>query len=409
MTRREFSFQLSLLVAGFLGRIKPIVASDAAGTKTQSGRFLFTRIDYSKNHPSVLPYGLKPNLSNGKGPITRLVEVDVSENSAPSIRDAVIQPMIDPHSVLFHPSQGTYICIPRISTSASVVDVRQMKETLRFESSPNFYFYGHGAVQPKSGLVFLSQTDARGRGTISIREPEKLKEIKTIPSFGHAPHDMQFIGEDLLVVANNGWDEKTPSAIHPSSLCLLDVSLNKPKLLRELLISRPGITVQHFSVSRVSKDDVEYFLGLDAPWTERIPEKGTALVASSRNLESVSYFSTSKPVSYFHGNILSIAGSASGQAVCTTTPQSAFGIWDVEHRKLQTIVDEIEHPMGVQLLSASNDKTRFLASTANSGLFIIDIKKTNSGSLDIRTSRLAISKEKTANIMGHGTLLGPSA
>lgn len=407
MNRREFNSQIALYLTALLGAQRTF-ASSVSG-KRDSDQFgspllLYTRLDYSENEPAVIPYGLKPNLPAGQGATALLVEVDF-RTSNPTVRESVIPSLLDAHSVLFHRTQGTYICLPRVSTSGSVVDVRSMTERFRFSSSADNYFYGHGAIHPTTGLVYLSQTDSKGSGTISVREPEKLKELRTFSTFGYAPHDVHFIEENLLAVANNGWNEKTPNSIMPSSLCILDVKGKTPKLVRELKMTTPGVTVQHFATSKTSKDEVHYFLGLDAPWPKAQPPKDVSLLARSVNLNSVSFFESSLPVEFFHGNILSVAGHAPNGVVMTTTPQSGFCAWDAKQKKLHSVLKELENPMGVQVIHSSGDHTRFLATTTNSGIYFIDTKRMKNGELSISTSRVALPQKQTANIVGHASVL----
>jgi hypothetical protein len=301
-----------------------------------------------------------------------------------------------------------------MGSSGSVVDVKSMTERFLFSSSADKYFYGHGAIHAKTGLIYLSQTDAKGNGSISVREPEKLDEIRMISTFGFAPHDVHFIEENLLAVANNGWNEKTPHSVKPSSLCILDVMSKTPKLVRELKMNEPGVTIQHFATSKASNDELHYYLGLDAPWAKVPPPEGVSLLArsvmkSNLDLKPVSFFESSLPIKFFKGNILSVAGNATDGVVMTTTPQSGFCAWDAKKKKLHSVLKELENPMGVQFVHSSGNRTRFIASTANSGIYFVDTKRLENGDLSISPLRIDLPKKQTTNIVGHALVLDKQA
>lgn len=403
MNRRTALFKLiAFTAAGIASSTGGITAFAQAGQIGKRRRkLLFYHVDYGDLVDSVVAYGLKPNLSAGAKEQTWMTELDIDTLQ---VRSAALSPMRDPHSILHNLEHGNYVCVPRIGYQASVVSSKSMKESFTFKPTIGFYFYGHGAIHPHTGHIYLSQASLSGDGNISVRDPKTMRELFQIESFGSAPHDLHFLETGDLLVANNGWNERLPSKKTRSSFAILKIKGKKSTLLERTEIEPSYLTAQHMALMPNTGIRPEVFLGLDAPWADEPSAKGTSLVARTSTAgRIVNFHEATHPVSEFSGNVLSIACDQKTQTTITTTPQSHLAIWDIKLSKLALLVKDASHPMGV-VQTSTEEESSYVVTTANSGILKIAVKRDSSEAITI-VRQTTLATKKIANIMGHSTLV----
>ena len=113
------------------------------------------------------------------------------------------------HSVIQNPvSKNQIILLEQYGPSMVLFDLATKEVKQRFHYAGEFLFYGHGAITADGkNLVCTEARSVNGMpfdGILTIRNAETLEKIGQIPSFGLNPHDICFLDDDVLVVANQG-------------------------------------------------------------------------------------------------------------------------------------------------------------------------------------------------------------
>ena len=87
----------------------------------------------------------------------------------------------------------------------AVVDCRSGELLDIVGASPGRHFYGHAAFSGDGMRLFTTENDFEaGRGMIVCRSSRSLAVVGEFPSGGIGPHELKWLGNDTLIVANGG-------------------------------------------------------------------------------------------------------------------------------------------------------------------------------------------------------------
>jgi hypothetical protein len=148
----------------------------------------------------------------------------------------------DVHSIVKRPHSPTEILTvskskPKATYFPSIFDLRDQRI---IDAGPSQIFSGHGIYSPDGKLLITSETNAAMEiGVLSIRDPNSLQIIDSIDSGGIFPHEMKFVDNNRLLVANGG-----SPALVGSNLAVID--LMSKKILETHVPPKFGPGVRHF-------------------------------------------------------------------------------------------------------------------------------------------------------------------
>lgn len=111
------------------------------------------------------------------------------------------------HQVLLHPIRPWVIAVARRpGTFIEVVDLTTQRRVKQIRTEPGYHLYGHAQVSPDGRYLWTTerQPDAN-EGVVVMRDLENGGQIvKQFGTAGVGPHELKFIDESQLVVANGG-------------------------------------------------------------------------------------------------------------------------------------------------------------------------------------------------------------
>jgi hypothetical protein len=114
---------------------------------------------------------------------------------------------VEIHSVLYSKSRDLKIYISKLeNVSYYQIGDGELKP---FSPGKGNYFYGHGVIDEREGILYTTQSRAtRDRQDIYRRKEDgylyayslpDMKLLGRFPTFGRDPHDMKILGEELIV------------------------------------------------------------------------------------------------------------------------------------------------------------------------------------------------------------------
>ena len=117
-----------------------------------------------------------------------------------------------------------------------------LKEQRQITASPSSIFSGHGVYSPDGKILITSETnEAQDLGILAIRDSSTFKLLECIPSGGVFPHEMKFVDQNKLLVANGG-----SRSLVGANLAVID--LNSRKVLDTRIPPTLGPGIRHFVV-----------------------------------------------------------------------------------------------------------------------------------------------------------------
>lgn len=128
------------------------------------------------------------------------------------------------HSVLLNPSeQSMVVCLPKEETLATTLRIDREFSRQDFKSLKDHRFYGHGVFDSRGETFFTSESDARGKGRIVVRDAQNMQILDSFGSGGLGPHDLCWIDNDRVLAVANG--EGGPSS------CIARIDLRDGRIL----------------------------------------------------------------------------------------------------------------------------------------------------------------------------------
>lgn len=134
----------------------------------------------------------------------------------------------------------------------AVVDCRNGDLLEVIGANPGRHFYGHATFSRDGGRVFTTENDfEKGRGRIVCRSSKNMEVDGEFPSGGIGPHQLKWVEDDRLIVANGG------IRTHPAKpRRKLNVDSMRPNVA--LVDVRTGVVV-HRAVPRDPKSSIRHF------------------------------------------------------------------------------------------------------------------------------------------------------
>ncbi|MGV8989319.1 MAG: DUF1513 domain-containing protein [Cypionkella sp.] len=146
------------------------------------------------------------------------------------------------HAAAAHPTQALAVAFARRpGTFALVIDC--LTGQVRHELAPpdGRQFNGHGAFTADGALLMTSEVVAEGSaGRIGVWETANFRRITEWDSGGIGPHDLKFLPDDRLVVANGGIQTD------PGDRTKLNLPEMRPNLT---LLSKTGVVLDQGALS----------------------------------------------------------------------------------------------------------------------------------------------------------------
>lgn len=110
------------------------------------------------------------------------------------------------HAPVFHPSLAIAgIVARRPGFYLELYDIPSGKSMMSFTPTQDHHFYGHSLFSADGKLLVTSENHyPSGQGKIFIRDWQKQLVVGQFSSYGIGPHEIHFLNENTLVVANGG-------------------------------------------------------------------------------------------------------------------------------------------------------------------------------------------------------------
>ncbi len=382
-------------------------SSQVAGNKDHHnrGRIYFYRNDFSKPN-SFVDQGMVPNQDASKPDRTWLCEFDLSTGK---IREADVSSVQYGHSVIFDKIRKRILCLPKLETKVPIIDFETFQQVASLEAPEGLQFYGHGAIHPVDNDFYLSMSNERGDGQIAVINSDSLKMNRRFDSFGYSPHDVHFLADQTMVVANSGWSHKAYKRELPSSICFIDVSKTKPTLKNKVVTNHRGVTAHHMAFeSQGDPANPLIYVGLATPFSKVSVPGQKSLVAVVHANEFRLFTNEKVGIEVLHYNVLSLAGVTTTGAVVTTTPETVAALWDSKMNGLLRTIEEIKHPKGVNVATDTGElrRSKFYVTTASAGIFELIVERGLDHLLKVDGLRVVPGSEVLKNVSGHSLLVG---
>jgi len=205
------------------------------------------------------------------------------------------------------------------------IDMDAGRVTRTITTTKDRHFYGHGVFSADGARLYCTESvvgDKSERGVIAVRDATDYKLMGTLPSFGHAPHDLHLVDGGKTLVATNGGG-RADSSNAPS---LVHIDIASGKLVRKRTFDTARVNAGHVALAKSGAITV-----VSAP--RRGIESG-----SDRFLGGVSFrdgdndtmrTSRHKVARRFKGEVLSVAiDPATGIAATTCPDGGLLAFWD---------------------------------------------------------------------------------
>ncbi len=110
------------------------------------------------------------------------------------------------HAPVVSPNAETLL-VParRPGNWAAVVDLRDGRLVELLRASAGRHFYGHGVYSPEGRYLYTTENDfEHGRGLVVCRSARTLEVVGEFESGGIGPHELKWLGNGVLAIANGG-------------------------------------------------------------------------------------------------------------------------------------------------------------------------------------------------------------
>lgn len=166
------------------------------------------------------------------------------------------------HSVAYEPETNLKVFLPKSGAVAYYQIANGAFKT--FRPAEGNYFYGHGVFDPERKVFYSTQSDISSdgpneerrfnKGFIYVHSTEDFRIIDKFPSFGHDPHDVKIVNDEL-VVCNGG---------HQSNISFIDL---KTRTLRKSWF----INDEHLSAGHLEVLDDSNFVFVTGSYRQLYP------------------------------------------------------------------------------------------------------------------------------------------
>jgi hypothetical protein len=111
------------------------------------------------------------------------------------------------HAVIAHPrrAHSAYVCARRPGTYLVHFDPLTGTPIAHADADEAHRFEGHAVVDPARQRVLTTESELeQGQGRIGVYDADTLQRLDEWPSYGIGPHELAWLGPDVLAVANGG-------------------------------------------------------------------------------------------------------------------------------------------------------------------------------------------------------------
>ncbi len=276
------------------------------------------------------------------------------------------------HSIVLNPVNKNivYALGERPSTTSTIIDVKTKKVVNEFFDTKGYYFYGHGLVSADGKLLYCTENHFKtGEGIISIRDASNGKILDQLPSFGYAPHEMKYLSNGLIAVANSGHaglttvkDEEyiLENVVQPrdnlqSSLVVIDPI--KKKKVKEFKIDTKykDVTIRHLDID---ENDTVYMSLRQYNYTDADPQflEVPPVAYLKKNSEKIEYFQSNlKTNNILKRFSLSVCANDKTGIIGVTHPDShAITFWSIKDLKFLHVY-KMQKPLGISISPNNNN------------------------------------------------------
>ncbi|WP_293935970.1 DUF1513 domain-containing protein [Iodobacter sp.] len=240
------------------------------------------------------------------------------------------------------PSRGHGI-IP-VSASEAIVIARrpgywmmrvnwQSGEIVRqLAAAPERHFFGHAVLSPDGKQLLASENNIQtGQGLIGIYHPATLQRLGELPSHGIGPHELIFIDEQTLAIANGGiltlpqsGRNKLNLASMEPSIVLLDWPSGKKR--SQHILPDPSLSLRHLALA----EDGTLGIAIQAESSTGSSVDDAPLLAILKDGQ----FSLAQTLPGLGGYAASIA-AVGNQFIVSALEGNALALWDTNGRATQ--------------------------------------------------------------------------
>jgi len=238
------------------------------------------------------------------------------------------------HDVALSPDRRRAVVFARRpGTFAAAFDLTRQKEPQVFSSPADRHFYGHGTFSPDGRLLYATENDFDGaRGIVGIYDPAAgYRRIGEFFSGGVGPHELVFLDERRLIVANGGIEthpatgrQKLNLSRIDSSLCLIDPAHGEIQVTFRAPEGRGDLSIRHMGLD--ANADIWIGCQSEGPASETPP-----LVGRLGREGDITLFSAPDDVQATMRNYIGdVAVSRDGMRVATSAPRgNRILVWDL--------------------------------------------------------------------------------
>ena len=110
------------------------------------------------------------------------------------------------HEAVISPDRTTaFLPARRPGDWAAMVDLRDGRIVEICHAAPGRHFYGHGVFSASADVILTPENDfERGDGMIVVRNARTLEVVGEFASGGVGPHEVKWLREGMLAIANGG-------------------------------------------------------------------------------------------------------------------------------------------------------------------------------------------------------------
>ena len=110
------------------------------------------------------------------------------------------------HEAVVSPDRRTaFLPARRPGDWAAMVDLRDGRVVEICHAARGRHFYGHGVFSPSGDVILTPENDfERGNGVVVVRDARSLEVVGEFASGGVGPHEVKWLRDGVLAVANGG-------------------------------------------------------------------------------------------------------------------------------------------------------------------------------------------------------------
>jgi hypothetical protein len=171
-------------------------------------------------------------------------------------------------------------------------------------------FNGHVLVTPGDGGVFTTETDLlTGEGFLVRRDPASLAQLEVWPTHGRDPHDLEWLGDGGILVANGGIETLPETGRIKHDLAHMDASLVRidaasGALTGQWRLTDPRLSIRHLVQHRAGLVGV----GLQAEHNDAAARAGAPVFAVfDPARDTLQTLATTAPGSGYGGDVAAMA------------------------------------------------------------------------------------------------------